>query len=296
MDDRQRYAPVVAGRDGQVCVQLGASHPGASDPRYRARRNQIAALALRWTPDQPVPPAPYEDGEHALWREVAAKLAPLHERHACGEFLEGKATLDLPSDRIPQLAEVSARLEPRTGFRYVPAAGLVPLRQFYGSLADGRFHSTQYVRHGSVPLYTPEPDVIHEVIGHANCLANERYAALYRAAGAAARRVESEAALEFVSKVFWFSLEFGVLLEHGDLKVYGAGILSSYGELGDYRGMGARRLDLAAMGSTDYDITAYQPVLYAAASFAQVEDVIGGFFAGCDDDSILALSPRKVDA
>ena len=301
MDDRQRYAPVVAGRDGGVEVQLGTSHPGASDPRYRARRNAIAALALGWSPEQPVPAVAYDDQEHAVWREIADNLLPLHERHACREFLDGKALLDLPADHIPQLAEVSARLEPLSGFRYAPAAGLVPLRDFYGSLAEGRFHSTQYVRHSSVPLYTPEPDVIHEVVGHANCLANSRYAALYRAAGEAARRVETGTALEFISKVFWFSLEFGVLLESGELKVYGAGILSSYGELGDYRAMRVRPLDLSAMGSTDYDITVYQPVLYAAASFDHLEDAVGGFFAACDDDSILALcterpSYRKVDA
>ena len=296
MDPGQYFAPVVEGTGGHVEVQLGRSHPGALDQAYRARRNAIAVLALRWHPGEPVPFAPYDEQEHAVWREVARELEPLHRRHACREFLAGKARLGLPADRIPQLEEVSGLLEPLTGFRYVPAAGLVPLREFYESLADSRFHSTQYVRHHSVPLYTPEPDVIHEVIGHANCLANDRYAALYRAAGEAARRVRSDAALEFVSKVFWFSLEFGVLHEDGALKVYGAGILSSYGELGDFHAMEVRPLDVAAMGSTNYDITVYQPVLYAAVSFEQVEDVIGGFFAGCDDDSILALTHQGVVA
>jgi len=191
---------------------------------------------------------------------------------------------------------VTALLEPLSGFRYVPAAGLVPLRDFYESLATGRFHSTQYVRHHSVPLYTPEPDVIHEVVGHANCLANTRYAALYRAAGQAAQRVQSAEALEFISRVFWFSLEFGVLNEDGALKVYGAGILSSYGELGDYLTIQARPLDIAAMGRAEYDITTYQPVLYAARSFEHVEDEIGGFFAHCTDDSICDLRERRVPA
>jgi phenylalanine-4-hydroxylase len=293
MDARQYFAPVVEKTDGQVDVELGRSHPGSSDPAYRARRNEIAALALRWRPGQPVPQVPYDDAEHAVWREVARELAPLHRGYACREFLTGKARLGLSSDRIPQLAQVSAKLAPLTGFRYVPAAGLVPLRQFYETLADGCFHSTQYLRHRSVPLYTPEPDVIHEVMGHANCLASDRFAALYRVAGHAARRVQSEAALEFVSKVFWFSLEFGVLWETDQLKVYGAGILSSYGELGDYRGMEVRPLNVSAMGSTDYDITAYQPVLYAAESFNHVEDAVGGFFAHCDDDSVLALTHRS---
>ena len=86
-------------------------------------------------------------------------------------YLEGKQRLQLPEARIPQLVEVNEMLRPLTGFQYVPAAGLMPLLEFCGSLADGIFHSTQYIRHHSVPLYTPEPDVIHEVVGHGNCLA-----------------------------------------------------------------------------------------------------------------------------
>ncbi len=296
MDDRQSYTPVFERGDGQVEVQLGSAHPGASDPAYRARRNEIAALALRWQPDRPLPAAPYDEVEHGVWRRVARELEPRHRECACREFLAGKARLALPPNRIPQLAEVSAHLTPLTGFRYIPAAGLVPLRAFYESLAASRFHSTQYVRHHSVPLYTPEPDVIHEVVGHANCLASDRYAALYRAAGQAALRVTTDEALEFVSKVFWFSLEFGVVQEDNALKVYGAGILSSYGELGDFRGMKVRPLDVAVMGQAGYDITTYQPVLFAARSFDHVEDAIGGFFAGCDDDSILALTHRKAIA
>jgi phenylalanine-4-hydroxylase len=187
------------------------------------------------------------------------------------------------------LEEVSGLLAPLTGFRYQPAAGLVPLREFYGALADRHFWSTQYVRHDSVPLYTPEPDVLHEVVGHGNTLAHPRYAALYEAAGRAARRVESEQALQFVSKVFWFTLEFGVLWQDGELRTYGAGILSSPGEIEEFRGMRIEPLDLARMGTTQYDITVYQDLLYAAASFEQVEDIVGGFWDSCDDDSIAAL-------
>ena len=158
------------------------------------------------------------------------------------------------------------------------------MREFYGSLADGLFFSTQYIRHHSVPLYTPEPDVIHEVVGHANCLASERFAALYRSAGLAARRVESNDALEFVSKVFWFSLEFGVCREDGVSKTYGAGLLSSYGEIQEFRDADLRPLELSRMGTQTYDITHYQPLLFSADSFEQVEDVVGGFFDAVDDD------------
>ena len=118
----------------------------------------------------------------------------------------------------------------------------------------------------------------------------DRFAALYRLAGQAARRVETGEALEFVSKVFWFTMEFGVMAEHGETKAYGAGILSSYGEIEEFGGMDIRPLDLAAMGTMTYDITRYQDVLFQAESMDHLEDVVGGFWATCDDDTVAALT------
>jgi phenylalanine-4-hydroxylase len=285
-EEAQYFAPVVEGADGSLSVQLGSGHPGFADPVYRQRRDRIATLASQWQPGQPAPTVAYTEAEHEVWRVVCEALEAKHEKYASRVFLEGKDRLRLPTDRAPQLEEVSDLLEPLTGFRYQPAAGLVPLREFYGALADKRFWSTQYLRHHSVPLYTPEPDVLHEVVGHGNTLAHPRFTALYEAAGRAARRVETEAALQFVSKVFWFTLEFGVLQEEGELRAYGAGILSSPGEIEEFRGMRIEPLALAEMGTTEYDITVYQDLLYAAESFEHVEDVVGGFWDTCDDDSI----------
>ena len=284
-EEGQLYAPITQGADGAVEVQLADDHPGVGDPVYRARRNSIAALALAWTPGDPVPHAQYTAEEHEVWQQVSRELAVLHERLACREYRDGAERIHLPADRIPQLDEVTAAVEPLTGFRYVPAAGLVPLRDFYGSLAEGLFHSTQYIRHHSVPLYTPEPDVIHEVVGHGNCLASDRFARLYRAAGGAARRVTTPQALEFVSKVFWFSLEFGVVREAGEVRTYGAGLLSSYGEIQQIVRADLRPLDIARMGVQTYDITHYQPLLFCAESFDEIEDVVGVFFDTVDDDS-----------
>ncbi len=288
-EEAQYFAPVATKDDGSVVVELATSHPGFADAVYRQRRNAIAALALGHTPGDPIPTAEYTDEEHHVWALVTKELAVKHHKYAVREFLDATRRLGLPEDRIPQLQEVGDLLEPLTGFRYLPAAGLVPLREFYGVLADGLFHSTQYIRHHSVPFYTPEPDVIHEVIGHANTLASPRFAALYRAAGRAARRVETDEALEFVSKVFWFTMEFGVMREDDELRAYGAGILSSYGEIEEFRAMDIRPLDLAAMGTTHYDITKYQEVLFEAASFDHLEDTVGTFWDTCDDDTIARL-------
>jgi phenylalanine-4-hydroxylase len=284
-EEAQLYSPVTANEDGTVNVELAADHPGASDPAYRERRNVIAAQALAWEPGTPSPRIDYTEAEHEVWRIVCRELVPKHAKYACREFREAAAKLALPADRIPQLDEVTAGLEPLTGYRYHPAAGLVPLREFYGSLGDRIFHSTQYIRHGAMPLYTPEPDLIHEVVGHGNLLASPRFAEIKRQAGLAAQRAETDEALQFLADVFWFTMEFGVLREDGEVRAYGAGILSSYGEIEEFRGADLRPLDILAMATQEYDITHYQPVLFCADGMSELESVVGGFFADFDDDT-----------
>jgi phenylalanine-4-hydroxylase len=288
-EEGQLYSPVTRGDDGEVTVHLASDHPGFADEAYRRRRNEIAEHALRWRPGEPTPDVGYSEAEHDVWRTVCRELRPKHERLAIREFVEALDAVALPTDHVPNLDEVSERVEPLTGFRYVPAPGLVPLREFYGSLRDRIFHSTQYVRHHAQPLYTPEPDIIHEVIGHGHLLATPTFSELHRLAGEATHRLRDGDNLEFLSKVFWFSLECGVVIEDGSPRAYGAGILSSYGEIEKFRGMEHRPLDLVEMGSTAYDITAYQPILYRADSLDEVREVVGGFFATCTDESVAEL-------
>jgi phenylalanine-4-hydroxylase len=293
-EEGQLYSPVTQSDTGDVTVHLADDHPGANDPVYRARRNEIAAAALAWQPGQPAPAVEYTDAEQEVWRTVCRELRPKHERLAIREFNEGVEALALPTDHVPSLDEVSEHLEPLTGFRYVPAAGLVPLREFYGSLEERVFHSTQYVRHPEVPLYTPEPDIIHEVIGHGHLLATPTFSELHRLAGIATNRLKHEESLVFLSRVFWFSVEFGVVYEEGEVRAYGAGILSSYGEIDEFRGMEHRPIDLIEMGTADYDITHYQPVLYKAESIDEVVEVVGGFFKTCTDESIEEMRREHV--
>ncbi|MFE3188543.1 phenylalanine 4-monooxygenase [Nocardia sp. NPDC059240] len=291
--EAQLYSPVTKGADGDVTVHLSDEHPGVHDLAYRARRNAIAAKALEYRPGEPVPHVDYTDEEQGVWRIVSAELARKRERYACREVIDAAQRLALPSDHIPQLDEVSAKLVPLTGFRYAPAAGLVPLRDFFGSFADRTFHSTQYIRHHSAPLYTPEPDAVHEILGHANQLASPRFAAVYETVGAAVARLETARALKFLADVFWFSMEFGVLREHGEIRCYGAGLLSSFGEIEEFRAAELRPLDIHAMGTIAYDITHYQPILYCAESVSEIEDVVGGFFETMTDDTVTRLVSVK---
>lgn len=279
-------------RDGSNAAQvvLGADHPGFRDPAYRARRNALAELALSWKPGSPVPTADYSREENEVWQMISLQLEPLHHRHACRAYLEAKEELRIPTDRIPQLDDVTTLLSRRTGFAYRPIAGLAPLREFYGAFSGSVFLSTQYVRHPSCPLYTPEPDVVHEVLGHAHQLADPEFAAIYRAVGEAVARIETEDALRILSRVFWFSFEFGVVWEDGELRAYGAGILSSCGETSAFREAEIRPIDLPVMGTMQYDITRYQPVLFAANSKGHLVDTLSEFFSTFDDEVSIGLA------
>ena len=275
---------MVRAEAGRAALELPADHPGFSDPAYRARRAAIAEVGRTHVRGEPIPDVVYTPEEDEVWRVVSRELARKHEIYACRAYRTGAEAVTLPAERVPQLREVDARVRSLTGFRIEPVPGLVPTREFYGSLADRVFRSTQYIRHHSVPFYTPEPDIVHEIIGHANMLGCPDFATLYQLAGEASLRAESDAALDFFSKVFWFTLEFGVLWEDDELRAYGAGLLSSYGEIEEFRHAEVRPWDIARMGTLDYDITHYQPVLFAAASFERMLDDLGTFFAGYDDE------------
>lgn len=276
-----RYATLV---DMESDFELPQDHPGVNDPHYRERRAAISQTSARWRSGREIPSVDYTPEEHDLWAKACAELTVSHRDQAARAFRDGAARLGLPVDRIPHLGDVSRELHGLSGFSVGVVPGLVPARDFYGSLADRVFLSTQYLRHPSVPFYTPEPDVIHEAVGHLNMLANPLFAELHQLAGEASRRCQTDSALEFFSRVFWFTLEFGVTYENGAVKAYGAGLASSIGELQVFHNAETRPFDIASMGTLDYDITQYQPVLFAVESMGQLADELGGFFASFDDE------------
>jgi phenylalanine-4-hydroxylase len=279
-------------RTATVPFALPEHHPGFGDAAYRARRAAIAEVGSAYTAGAPIPDVEYTPAEDAVWRTVSRELQAKHERYACREYRLGAQALQLPRDRVPQLREVDEALRVLTDFGLRPVPGLVPTRTFYAALAQRTFLSTQYIRHCSTPFYTPEPDIVHEIIGHANTLANRRLADLYEAAGRASLRATTDAALEFFSRVFWFTLEFGVVMEDGEPRAYGAGLLSSFSEIELFRDAELRPFDPVAMGSLDYDITHYQPVLFVAPSYDQMIDELGAFFASYDDTTAARLSAQ----
>ncbi len=280
LSDHVDTRPVIADEeiaDRNTIVQLDPDHPGFRDREYRARRNQIAQLAVNYIPGDEIPDAPYTGEEHEVWRTIWAALQPAHQRYACAEYLGALQRLSFAPDRIPQLREVNEKVQAISGFRLEPVAGLVQPRVFLENLANGVFLCTQYIRHHSTPLYTPEPDVVHEIVGHGVTLASEKLAEINRMFGRAVKQRTQPEALEQLSRIYWFTIEFGVLRENGEVKAYGTGLLSSAGELKEMREADLRPLDLDAISHQEYDPTHYQPVLFCAKSFEGMYQTLRDF-------------------
>lgn len=275
VDLRMTAGDEAGGRN--AIVQLDPDHPGFRDPEYRARRNAIARIALDYEEGSDIPDAIYTAEEHQLWGVIREALATAHQAYACAEYLECLKRLELPRDRIPQLREVSDRIEAISGFRLEPVAGLVQPRVFLESLSKGVFLCTQYIRHHSTPFYTPEPDVVHEIFGHAVTLASERLAAINRLFGDAVRCSTNTDELERLARLYWFTIEFGVIREDGEVKAYGTGILSSAGELASMKDAELKPLNLSDITAQQYDPTSYQPLLFCAESFDAMDQMLSDF-------------------
>jgi phenylalanine-4-hydroxylase len=251
-------------------VELDADHPGFRDGDYRARRNHIALLAAEAARTGSPCRVDYTPQENATWAAAFTALFELYPSHACREHRSGFAELGYRREEIPQLAEVSRTLERRTGFRFQAVAGLVSPREFLGTLAERVFCATQYVRHHSRPLYTPEPDVIHELIGHAPMLADPELAELTERLGRASLAA-NDVQVQQLATLYWFTVEFGLVEEDGGLRAYGAGLLSSFGELQNALAGGAevRPFSAATAKGVPYPITTYQPILWRVGSIRQ---------------------------
>lgn len=251
-------------------VELDRDHPGFRDPVYRARRNDIAGMAKAWEPGQPLPEIVYTSNENGVWKTALAELAPLHARYACAEFASAWPLIGFEPHHIPSFAAVNERVSIATGFRLEPVAGLASPSEFMSKLADGAFLATQYVRHHSMPLYTPEPDVLHELIGHAALLAHPTFASLNRLFGEATRRARPDE-IDALIRVYWYTLEFGIVGTSGAYRVIGAGLLSSFGELGRFEREAEKRpFDIDAIAATSFDPTDYQNLLFVARDTDEV--------------------------
>ncbi|GBG30889.1 Tryptophan 5-hydroxylase [Hondaea fermentalgiana] len=269
-------------------ADLESDHPGFSDKVYRERREMIVANAGTYRYGQEIPRVDYSEDEIKTWGTVYRRLKEYFPAYACQEYIDVIDSLEREvgygEDNIPQQQDVSEFLKASTGFQLRPVAGLLSARDFLNALAFKTFFSTQYIRHHSMPLYTPEPDVVHELMGHAPLLANPDFAELSQTYGIASLGA-SDRDITRLATCYWFTIEFGLYRQGEDVKAYGAGLLSSFGEL-EYAcgpkqpGDEAPELlpwDPTVAADTEYPITTYQPKYFVADSLQDATDRLKDF-------------------
>ncbi|KAL3902352.1 MAG: hypothetical protein SGARI_005880 [Bacillariaceae sp.] len=235
-------------------VDLESDHPGFNDETYRSRRAQLATNAINHRWDQPIPRIEYTKEETETWSAVWDQMEPLWKDHACKEYL-------------------------CTNFEMRPVAGLLSSRDFLNGLAFRVFFSTQYIRHHSQPLYTPEPDICHELLGHAPMFLDQDFAGFSQEIGLASLGASDED-VQKLARCYWFSVEFGLCREAGKNKAYGAGLLSSFGELeyacspehpGSETPPEIKDWDPEVAANQEFPITTYQPTYFLASSLSDAK-------------------------
>lgn len=259
---------------------LPLEHAGARDPEYRLRRNFIADMArqYRQDPQRRVPSVEYTEEEHAVWQHVYRQLAEIHPRRACKLYLEAKRQLGISPFRIPQLSELSDKLTRAADFKLAPIEGLVETRAFLSWLGTRTMLSTQYVRHHSRPEYTPEPDIIHEAIGHVPMFMIRDFADFSQFIGRGAM-VANDLQLAQLGSLYWYTVEFGLIEEDGEIKAFGAGLLSSFGELEHAFSddVERRKFDLEEVINRPFSYSEMQPTLFVIPSYVYLKELTRQF-------------------
>jgi phenylalanine-4-hydroxylase len=237
-------------------------------------RYACAPRAADWTIAQEW--GSYSDEEHGRWRRLFARQMALLADRACVAFLDAIRALDLVSDAIPDFERLSARLSRFTGWRVVPVAGLIPDDVFFEHLANRRFPAGAFIRPEAAFDYLPEPDVFHDVFGHAPLLAEPAYAAFLEAYGKGGRRALQRGQLPHLARLYWYTVEFGLIRAGDGLRIFGAGILSSPGEtVFSLVDASPNRIgfDLYRVMRTKYLIDDFQRSYFVIDGFQQLLDV-----------------------
>ncbi|MFH4979840.1 hypothetical protein AB6A40_006549 [Gnathostoma spinigerum] len=226
---------------GSQPIGLDADHPSFNDKEYRRRRMMIADIATNYKQGERIPTIKYTKDEVDTWRTIYRKLRSLHKKHACKEFLENFKLLErhcgYSENNIPQLQHISDFLKDKSGFTLRPVGGYQNPKDFLHGLAFRVFSCTQYIRHHAYPFYTPEPDLVHEILGHMAMFADPDFAKFSQEIGLASLGATDKECQD-LARLYFFVVEFGLSLEHHNFnerrrsfKVYGAGLLSCVDEL-----------------------------------------------------------------
>jgi len=244
-----------------------------SSAQHLARHPAPEGAAADWTVPQRW--SDYSSAEHAVWdRLFERQVAQLQDR-AVSAFHEGIKALGLGPGGIPRFERLNQRLEPLTGWTVVAVPGLVPEEVFFHHLAHRRFVAGRFIRDASQLDYLEQPDVFHDVFGHVPLLADPAYAAYMQAYGEAGARLQQGRSFTELSRLYWYTVEFGLMRDGDRLRIFGAGILSSNGESEyalDSREPLRIRFDLRRTMLTDYRSDTFQKNYFVIESFA---DLVG---------------------
>ena len=218
----------------------------------------------------------YTPEDHAVWSLLYARRMKELRRTGSRVFLEGAAAIGLQPDSVPDLDDVNRRLAALTGWAAVPVVGFIPARRFFECLAERRFPTTVSVRPREQLDYLPEPDIFHDVFGHVPLHADPVFADFLQGFGEVAARAESEEDVRRMARLFWFTVEFGLVREDGEVKVYGSGLISSHGDAANALGpeCDRRPFSLDAVMEQHFEIDRFQDVLFVVESFEQLFEAV----------------------
>ena len=235
----------------------------------------------------------YSDANHDSWRRLFARMEDRWRRYANPRFLQGIDSLCLEPDRVPRLEDVNRFLSPLTGFKAKAVSGYIPSFLFFNSLRNREFPTTITIRDGATLDYLPEPDIFHDIAGHVPMHTDRAFAdTLVRFGDCAHTAAEIVAGIrdekekirrvtsifKAMARFFWFTIEFGLMRDKRDLRVYGSGLLSSYGEIAhSIESPEVQRypIQLEWVINQYFEIDHYQPLLFVVDSFDHLFDLVG---------------------
>lgn len=222
----------------------------------------------------------YSDEDHEVWRILFDKRMKQLETDASDVFLKGLSIINLNRNQVPDLREVNVNLKPMTGWQSRGVPGYLPAKSFFAFLAQRQFPTTITVRPKTSMDYLPEPDIIHDVFGHVPLHADPVFADFLQTYGQAALHTHDPHHTERLARLFWFTVEFGLIREDNRLKLYGSGLISSEGE-GHHSlespDVDRRPFNLEKVCNTSFEIDKYQPILYVLESFEQLRDAMNSY-------------------